>query len=131
MVQGTSGIQTRFGRRLPDDFGSYAQGSGSIASNIQGGEGVISHHKEKFGFYVLFLAEGKYVNYNYHIGKKVSPERKIGVLGIGFGFAHSGICRLPRMKFEICYIREGKDFEEQDGPNRYGTVNIIFPWNFE
>ncbi|KPA17198.1 conserved hypothetical protein, secreted [Candidatus Magnetomorum sp. HK-1] len=128
LVQVATGGEIRLGWNLPDDFGTFAQGPGSIASNIQGVNGVLTSPGDRYGFYMILMAEGKYVNYNYHIGEKVAPIREVGELGIGWGFAKSRVY-LPAFKFELCYIHRTEDFEEQDGPHRYGTASLVFPLN--
>jgi hypothetical protein len=135
LVQGAMGGELRIGFHIPDDFGLYAQGAGNIGANIQGEESVIRSKGDRFGLYLIFLAEARYVCYDYHIGEYVTPVRGIGDLGLGAGFATSRMeipfihLKLPAIKIELCYIRRTEEFKEQDGPHRFGTFSIVAPLN--
>jgi len=135
LVQGAAGGELRMGLNLPDDFGLYAQGAGNMGSNIQGDDSVLKSSGDRFGIYLILLAEARYVNYDYHLGEDVSPVRGVGDLGGGVGMALSRMeipiihLHTPAIKFEICYIRRTEEFEEQDGPHRFGTFSIVAPLN--
>jgi len=133
LVQGAIGVELRIGLNLPDDFGLYAQGAGNTGSSAQGDDGVITSSGDRIGFYMILLAEGRYVNDNYHIGEDVTAIKGIGELGVGAGIATSRWkvpllpIEMPAIKIEICYIRQTEEFKEQDGPHRYGTFSIVAP----
>jgi len=129
LVQCAYGGELRIGIHVPDDFGIYAQGPGNIGSNVQGRNGVIRSDGDRFGLYLILMAEAKYVHYDYHIGEIVTPVRGIGDLGGGIGYAQSRIWKLPAFKIELCYIRRTEEFKEQDGPHRFGTLSIVAPLN--
>jgi len=132
LVQASCGGEIRVGVNIPDDFGAFAMGAGSIACNIRGT--TIKDHK-RIGLYLVFLAEGKYVDYNYHIGKRVSPVREIGELGVGWGISSTRVALfnsshfiIPAFKLNLCYIVRTEEFEEQDGQHRFGSATLAFPW---
>jgi hypothetical protein len=135
LVQGAMGGEFRIGFHIPDDFGLYAQGAGNIGANIQGEESVIRSKGDRFGLYLIFLAEARYLRYDYHLGEYVTPVRGIGDLGLGAGFATSRMkiplihLSMPAIKIELCYIRRTEEFKEQDGPHRFGTFSIVAPLN--
>lgn len=130
LVQASVCEQIRFGFNIPDDFGTFAIGSGSFASNIQGEESSVYRSKSHkfwefykyFGVHGILSAKGQYVSYNYHIGEIVSPVREIGELGIGFGFIVVGC------KITVFYIHQTEQFEEQSGPHKFGNIAFTHAW---
>lgn len=130
LVQASVCEQIRFGFNIPDDFGTFAIGSGSFASNIQGEESSVYRSKSHkfwefykyFGVHGILSAKGQYVSYNYHIGEIVSPVREIGELGIGFGFIVVG------WKITVFYIHQTEQFEEQSGPHKFGNIAFTHAW---
>jgi hypothetical protein len=135
LVQGALGGEFRLGINLPDDFGLYAQGAGNIGANIQGDQSVLKSTGDRLGVYIILFAEAKYIDYDYHLGEFVTPNKGIGDLGGGIGLAVSRIelplihIHTPALKIELCYIRRTEEFKEQDGPHRFGTLSIVAPLN--
>jgi len=117
--QGTAGIELRIGWNIPNDYGTYALDSGSFVSNLQN-ENSLIYDTTRYGLHMLLYARGKYVDYNYHIGEIVSPTREIAELGIGFGLS------LHKYKFTIMYITQSEQFEEQNGPHKFGSFTLTY-----
>ena len=117
--QGSAGIEFRLGWNLPDDFGTYSLDSGSFASNIQS-KNSPTRNKTRCGLHLILYTRGKYVDYNYHLGEYLSPTREIAELGGGFGFSGYGY------KMTLMFINQSEQFEEQNGPHRFGTVMITY-----
>lgn len=130
LVQASLCEQLRFGFNIPDDFGTFAIGSGSFASNLQGKNSSIYRSKydkfwqfyKYFGVHGILSAKGKYVSYNYHIGEMVAPVREIGELGLGLG------CIVMGYKITIFYIHQTEQFEEQAGPHKFGNFSLTHVW---
>jgi len=130
LVQASLCEQMRFGFNIPDDFGTFAIGPGSFASNLQGKNSAIHRSKydkfwqfyKYFGVHGILSAKGTYVNYNYHIGERVAPVREIGELGIGLG------CIVMGYKITLFYIHQTEQFEEQDGPHKFGNISVTHVW---
>jgi hypothetical protein len=127
LVQASVCEQLRFGFNIPDDFGTFAIGSGSFASNLQGKNSSIHRSRsekfwEYFGLHFILSAKGQYVSYNYHLGEIVAPVREIGELGIGLGFIVCGC------KVTVFYIHQTEQFEEQSSPHKFGNIAFTHAW---
>lgn len=119
-----AGAEIRFGRNLPNDFGSCPIRAG-CETNSAFNDGA----KRKSTFHFFISADGKAVAHDifldgnlYHDSHSVDKEILVGELMGGF------VWQIASMKWTYSYIYRSKQFETQDENQTFGSLSLA--WSF-